>query len=328
MSIYELMKKDWKTYCLMSSIIYIEEVKKPTEHPQIKEGRKYVCYHTTRLKMKDEEVVRKIFDITKKWETTKRIRLIGKKFITPIKENNSNQDKFIFSPNWLNLIISECGKIPNKYSFETAIERINHLKQYKKIPISKNKNLFNLLLKDKRLAAGAFIVSMDLEFRGIQSGNPSLCMSERYKDFLEFMLKLAQKWNWTKNKELSKVSVDYSIKLGINASPQYEFRINIKGLQEIYKLAGPLANSHKNKCIEFHVHRSKKYINLGGGLRKNMTKEKIINELKKNKNLTTTEMQFIAGVRIDVILDHLHKLEKEGKVNKERRGKRYVWNLK
>jgi len=327
MSIYKLMERNWKTYCIMSAIMYIEEIQKPTEHSQIKNGRKYLCYHTTRLKMKDEEVIKRIFDITKKWEATKRIRLIGKKFITPIKENHSNQDKFIFSPNWLNLILAECGRIPNKYSFETALKRVEHLKQYKKIPINK-KNLFKLLLKNKKLAAGAFIVSMDFEFRGAQTGSLSLCMSKKYKDFLEFMLKVAKKWRWTNNKRLSPVKVDYSRNLGINASPQYELRITIKGLQEIYKLAGPLANSYKNRCIDFHVKRSKNFINLGSKLRFNKTKEKILNELSRNNDLTTIHLQFVTGVRTDVVSDHLHKLEKVGKVKRERKGKRYIWNIK
>jgi hypothetical protein len=50
--------------------------------------------------------------------------------------------------------------------------------------------------------------------------------------------------------------------------------------------------------------------------------------LRKGENLTTTELQFIAGVGTDVILDHLHNLEKEMKIKKERDGKRYIWNIK
>lgn len=104
--------------------------------------------------------------------------------------------------------------------------------------------------------------------------------------------------------------------------------MNIKGLREIYKLAGPLINSHKNKCIKFHFERSQNYINKGGKNKLNKTKEKIVKYLKKNKDSTTTNIQFTAGIGIDVILGHLHKLEKEGKVKKERKGKRYIWNIK
>jgi len=326
------MDSDWRIYCLISSIIYIEEVSKPIARIQIKRNGKkeYKClvFQSTRLKMKGKEIIGKIFDITRNWEKKKKIRLIGESFKTTRTENLSGQEKFNFSPIWLNYVLSECGNIPNKSSFDAAVQRIKHFKHYKRIKINKNKNLFNLLLKDENLAAGAFIVSMDLECRGVQSGNVCLCMSEKYKDFLEFMLRVAQKWDWTNNECLSSVSVEYSKKLGINASPQYEFRINIKGLQNIYKLAGPLMDSHKDRCVRFNIQRSRNYTNLGWNLIKNKTKEKIIKAIRKNKDMTSTYLQFIAGVRTDVVLDHLHKLENKGIVEKKRRGKRYIWNIK
>ncbi|MFW6233068.1 MAG: hypothetical protein ACOC3Z_00215 [Nanoarchaeota archaeon] len=332
MSIYQQMKDDWLTYCLMSSIAYIQEFNKPTENIQIKKykDKKYrcLCFHSLRLKMNDPEFIQFFFDITKIWEDKKQIKLIGKNTKAPTKEKGSNQDQIYFSPMWTNHILTECGKIPNKYSFETAYKRINHLKQYKKNPINKEKNLFKTLLKNKKLAAGAFIISMDLEFRGLQSGRLSLCMSEKYKDFLDFMLKVAQKWNWTHNKKLSPVNINNSLKLGIKASPQYEFRIHIKGLQEIYDLAGPLINSNKNKCIDFHTKRSKNYINLGYNHKKRNPKQKILNYMKQKKDVTTTELQFILGTGTDVVLKHLHDLNKLGKISKKREGKKYIWNLK
>lgn len=332
MSIYKLMMEDWRIYCLMASIMYIEEASKPAKKIQIKKYKdkehKYLCFQSVRLKMKNKQVIEKLFNITKYWEIKKKIPLIGKSFRKIRKENGSKQFMFLFTPVWLNYILMECGRIPNKHSFEIALDRINNLKQYQKLSINKNKNLFNLLLKDKRIAAGAFILTMDLEARGMQFGRVSLCMSEKYKDFLEFMLAIAQKWGWTNNKKLSDVKVDYGIKRGIKASPQYEFRINIKGLQEMYGLAGPLADSFKDKCINLHVTRSKNYVNLGGKFRYGNTKEKIFQELKKNKKSTTTSLQFIGRIGVDVVLQHLHNLEKEGKIKKERKGKRYVWSIK
>jgi hypothetical protein len=326
------MKENWKIYCLMSSIIYIEEMSKPTEHIQIKKykNKEYncLCFHPLRLKMNDPEFVRTFFKITRNWEKKKKVQLLGRTQKEPTKESWSGQDQIFFSPMWINYILSETGKIPNKYSFETAIKRIEHLKQYKSIKINSQKNELNNLLKDKRLAAGALIVSMDLEFRGIQSGRPSLCMSEKYKDFLEFMLKVVQRWNWTNNEKLSPVSMKNSLKRGINASPQYEFRININGLKEIYKLAGPLVNSNKEKCINFHVNRSENYVNLGWKNKFNNSKEKILKYLKENPNSSTTKMQFITNTGVDVVLGHLKDLEKQEKIVKQRNGKRYIWRIK
>ena len=326
------MKNNWTAYALMSSIFYIEEMSKPTKHIQIKryKDKKYVCssFHTVRLKMNNPEIMRAFFDITKQWGLSKKLPFIGKSFIGPREDKSSGQELFYLSPVWLNCIMSTCGKIPNKYSFNTAKERIDNLKQYKKIPIDDTVNLFDVLKTDRVLAAGAFVVSMDLECRGVQAGRISLCMSDKYKDFLNVLLKVAKKWGWTNNKSLAKVDVEYSRKLGIKASDQYEFSLSIAGLKEIYSLAGPLADSFKDNCIKFHCDRSNKYVNLGYGLNKNKTKEKILNYLlKSNKSLSTTDLMFVAGVGTDVVRDHLNSLLKEGKLIKNRQGKRYLWSV-
>ena len=326
------MEHDWKIYCLMSAIIYIEEMTKPNPRVQIKKYKnseyRCTCYSSIRLKMKDAEFVNKFFQITKQWEYKKKLSFVGKSFKTIRRENYSGQYMFLLTPIWLNVIISECGRLPNLYSFQTAKDRINHFVQYSSFPIDEDKNLFDLLLRHKKLAAGAFIVSMDLECRGIQNGDVSLCMSEKFKDFLEFMLKVADKWGWSTSDSLFKVSVDYSRNLGINASPQFEFGLSIHGLKEVYSLAGPLSIEHKDKCVKFNINRSNNYLNLGYNLIKNKTKQKIFESLQGSKNMTSTQLQFIAGVRVDVILDHLHKLEREGLATKIRSGKRYLWNVK
>ncbi len=83
------------------------------------------------------------------------------------------------------------------------------------------------------------------------------------------------------------------------------------GLKEIYKIAGPLINSHKNKCVKFHVKRSDRFKKFGYSLRSKKTKEKIINELKRKKDLSTIDLQFVTTVRCDVVLEHLRRLEKK-----------------
>ena len=76
MSIYKEMEKDWKNYCLMSAITYIEEISKPSEHIQIKKYKnktyECLCFHSIRLKMKDPEFVNKFVEITKHWEGKKK----------------------------------------------------------------------------------------------------------------------------------------------------------------------------------------------------------------------------------------------------------------
>lgn len=329
--VYAWMEESWETYALMSAIIYIEEMSKPTTHKQVKryKDRKYncICFHGIRLKMNNEIVVKKIFDLTKHWENKKGLQFIGSSFSVPRKESYSNQDIFYLTPCWLNEMMATCGKLPNTYSNDTALKRLQNLVQYAYKPVDQTNNLFGIFLTDEKLAAGAFIVSMDMECRGIQSGAVSLCMSEKYKDFLEFMRTVAEKWGWTKNKCLQSVDVSYSRRRGILASEQFQFNISIKGLGEIYELAGPLADPLKEKCIRFNVNRSENYRNIGGNSRKNHTCNKILNALISygEKGTTTTELQFVAGTRTDVVCDHLNRLEDAGLAIKARKGKRNIW---
>lgn len=52
MSVYQLMQKDWQVYCLMSAILYIEEMTKPVAHIQIKKHKNKVyncvCFRSLR----------------------------------------------------------------------------------------------------------------------------------------------------------------------------------------------------------------------------------------------------------------------------------------
>src|SRR3989338_2924593 len=202
--IYELMKEDWQTYCLMSAIIFIEEMNKPHTDCQTKyyknKPRKFLCFSSVELRMIDKDFLEKFFEITLKWQRKLDKRFIGNSFDKVRIDKYSGQYKFILSPTWLGHIIKECGRIPNAYSLRKAIKRIKFIrgKNNEKVKIDLRRNLSKKLFEDKFLAAGAFIISFDTEFRGIQTGLPSLCMSDTYKDFLEFMLKVAKKWNWTK----------------------------------------------------------------------------------------------------------------------------------
>lgn len=333
------MKKDWETYCLMSGIMYIEELSKPKAHKQTKiykgKSTDYTCYRSLRLKVKDYDIIKTWFDITKYWENKLNLKLIGKSFSKPKIEKFSNQYNFNFTPLWLYEVMKVVKILPSKYVQDISLERLRNWKPRKKNILSRDdlkfiengESLYKKLLNDKKLAAGAIIISMDLEFRGITTGRPSLAMSDKYKDFLEFMLKISNNYRWTTSNHLFPVNVNYSINLGIKASPQFEFRISSLKLHEIYELAGPLCERIKNKAINFHANRSKNYKNLGGAFKFGNKKEIILKLLKEGES-KTTELQYGLGIGIDVILGHLHRLEKEGKVNKVRQGKRYIWNIK
>ena len=100
------MENDWKIYCLMSSIVYIEEMTKPNEHIQTKKYKKKIykclCFHSTSLRMKDPEFTQRFFKITKKWGNKKKIKFIGDSFNEVRKDSRNGQDFFHLSPLWVN----------------------------------------------------------------------------------------------------------------------------------------------------------------------------------------------------------------------------------
>lgn len=336
-SIYKKIKKDWEVYCLIIGIAYIEETSKPyiRKDKRIYKGKnkKYINGSSIQIHCKDEGIIRELFLATKIWENKFNKKFVGKSFKN-YKLSKYGKYYFSFTPSWIYLIIKTIGILPSKFTQNISIKRLKEWKvQHTGKILSENqinelynkKSIYNKLFIDKELAAGAFIISLDLEFRGTTTGNPSLCMSQRYKDFLEFMLAVGNKWNWVTSQKLSKVDMTYRRKLG-KAEQQFDFRVSLKSLEEIYNLGGPLADNHKDKCVKFHIKRSKSYINLGGKHKKNNTKIKILNIINSiNKELTSVDLQFKINKRIDVILDHLHNLEKEGLIRKERKGKKYFW---
>lgn len=338
MSIYDLMEKNWEIYSLMSGIALIEEMKKPTKHIQIKISNdkltKYSCYYTIRFKMINEEIIERWLKITKKWEKKFGLQLIGPSFSKLKEEKKSGQYYIIFSPTWLYKIMKTINTTPSKKVNDICFDRLLNLRNSwgkKLIKESEIKKMIKLESKYKKLffnkvlAAGAFIISFDLEFRGITTGNLSLCMTNKYQDFMQFMLKLANKWNWATSTKLSNVNLDHSLSRGINASPKSEFRLNTNSIEEIYNLAGPLFDPIKEKYIQYHIKRLK-LGNIPG--KQGKTKQIILNTLKKFGPMKSTELLFYTNVRTDVILEHLNDLKKQGLVIKERKGKGYIWRYK
>jgi DNA-binding transcriptional ArsR family regulator len=338
MSIYKKMEEDWETYCLMSGIAFIEEFSKPKRNLQVKDGRNYWCYGPMQLRINNRDIIHRWLKITRIWE-----RKLGEGFITshyskPKKEKGNKKWCINFLPNWLYHVTKTIGKFPSSHVNEKVFDRLKNWKfggNYKQkyiltsrqidSLINSRKNLYKKLLTNKMLATGAFIVSFDFEFRGLTVGRPNLSMASRYKDFLDFMLRIANKWKWATNGELYKTNMEYSRKMGINASDQYNFTIKSKKLNEIYRLAGPVLDKHKDRCIKFHISRSKNFVSRGTS---KYTKFKILRRLEKLKYAKSTELQFEAGIGIDVILQHLNNFYKKGIINKERKGKYYLWSIK
>jgi hypothetical protein len=342
MSIYEQMRRDWQTYCLMAGIAIVEEFSKPYCYSYVrkfKSGKyeyKINDFKSLRLKVKDLELLKLWFEITKHWENKLKMDFLWPAYKLGPKKTDFSQYQLYFSPNWLFQIMKTVGNFPSRTTSKVCLARLisstkkrqgsKYIFPFMEVKRIGKKNRFEFLFEDKILAAGAFIVSFDFEFRGIGQGIPALCMSTTYEDFLNFMLKLAQKWDWTKNKKLVKVKQTFAKRLGINATPQKEFRLSIEGFKKIYMIGGPLGTTRKDDLVKLHVARSNRKNKMAQLRPDGETKKIIFDAVRKGSANTSTELQKFARVRVDVILDHLHKLEKEGLVSRVRKGKRYLWS--
>ncbi len=335
--IYSRMNHDWETYCLMCGIALIEEMSKPKLYKQPKsykgEVTNYSTFRTLGLKVKEFSIIDRFWKITRNWEDKLNVDFIGPAFKGgPKVEQTSGQYYFYFTPNWLYHILRSAGKLPSKFTFDVCFERLRsmtikrsgtiYLIPKEKVNEIQSNSMFDKLLSDKYLAAGAFIVSFDLEFRGLTTGQPSLCMTTKFKDFMHFLLDVANNWSWATANNLSNVSIEHSLKRGVKATPKKEFRLKISSLKEIHDIAGPLLNEDKDELIKFHIARSlKPQVKQRGRARG------IILKILKDGPNKSTEIQKYAKIRVDVVLDHLKKLEKENLVKKVRMGKYYLWSL-
>lgn len=338
MNIYESMRSTWETYCLMAGIAVIEEFSKPNLNVKevfTKKGmKKYTYYSHIRLKMKDEKIVQWWLDTTRIWEKKLNESFINPKCIRPYKDGD--QFTIFFNTNWAYQILRIIGETPSEATNKAYINKVGSWKGHKRgelrldthqIDSLRKFSLYPKLFEDKSLAAGAFIISFDLECKGVQVGRINLTMSEKFKDFLTFMLFVANKYQWATKETLTSVSVEYSINRGIKASPQFGFSLKSSKLKEIYDLAGPLLNDLKDRCIKLHANRSANYVNKGF-LDQGKTKQRIYDTVYNLGETTTTEIQFFVNIGNDVINNHLNKLEMNGKLSKVRKGKGYIWSVK
>src|SRR3989344_144539 len=290
----------------------------------------YKCYQVIRLKMVDEQIVRKWWNITKYWQERFKVKLLGEDESIRF-DAASQQYHFFFSPTWLFRVLSVVKSFPSFFTKNVSFERIQNYRKssgeaiFDKKEIEKirqSRSLYGSFFENKFLAAGAFIVSFDFEFRGAQTGSLSLCMSEKYRDFLEFMNAVVVHWGWSTSPKLASVSVEYSRRIGINASNQFQFTLKRAALMEIYGLAGPVINSKKDQCLAFHIQRIKNNKTAG---KPGETKKKMLAALANTGPTSTTELQFFSDVGNDVINEHLNALLQQGLVIKERCGKRNIW---
>ncbi len=322
----------------MSGIMFIEEMSKPYRSYKRIGDKTYKGFKPLRLKVKRLDIIKGWWEITRCWEKRLCLDFLGPKSKrAPIKENFSGQFLIYFTPLWLYKVLSTTGALPSGYAFQHCLNKLRSMtKSRSGFPkryviqlediedITVKQSMYENLFRDKKLAAAAFIVSFDLEFKGVQFGRAALCMTTRYEDFLDFMLSLAKKWHWNTSEVLSNVSIDYSINRGIKASPKKEFGLSIKSLEEIYNLGGSLLDREKDELLRFHIKRSKKPVKIIANRSKNI----VISQLKKYGDMKVTDLQIPTGVRADVILDHLRQLEKDNKVSRERHGKYYLWSYK
>jgi len=168
--------------------------------------------------------------------------------------------------------------------------------------------------KNKKIAAYILLPLMEFEFSIRGEESPMLLQSKINYKQLNTIFKICKKWGWTTTSQLRK------------KGKNFYFRLNKKGLKEIFQIAGPFADLMKNEWIKLLLEKMGKK----GGYRRGMqnTEEKVWKMLIKYRKLDTEALCLKLRILPGTIREALRNLLKEGKIEKNKEGKKFYWKIK
>ena len=163
-----------------------------------------------------------------------------------------------------------------------------------------SKSIYEVALKDKKIAAAILLPLIEFEFAFFGSQKPAITQARKNVKQLRVLYQICKQHGWT----ATKIS-----KLG--NKNEFWFKISNKGFKEIYELVGPMADNLKDKWAQLLCKRAestKKERNI---------RKKIIKILSKEKNgLLTWELCLKLERLPYTVTRHLRLLQKEGLVKK------------
>jgi len=189
---------------------------------------------------------------------------------------------------------------------------INNFKEnIEKVP---KKSLYDECFRNKQLSADLMLITSELEMGGVIERSPYLQMKSR--EFVGFIFRVCKRWGWTDKETIKKREI-------AGYHPVYTFYLNAKSVKEIYGLSGPCADISKDKDFKHAISLRKP----GSHRKIGQTKGEILELVEKNIN-TAKQISFELGIGLKNIRRPLVDLVKEGKLEREKISRGYVYKIK
>ena len=164
-------------------------------------------------------------------------------------------------------------------------------------------SVYEKAVHNRRIAAYMLLPLMEFEFAFHGAQKPAITQSEQNLPQLRALHRICRKHGW--------LSSDIS-RLG--NKNEYWFKVNNKGFQEIYKLAGPLADKTKDKWAVLLAERSE-----ASDKNRNI-KNDLLKALRTGHELTTRELCLEVRRLPYTVTRHLRKLERQKLIKKSEKG--------
>jgi predicted HTH transcriptional regulator len=176
------------------------------------------------------------------------------------------------------------------------------------------KSVYAKALSNRIIAAYILLPLMEFEFSIRGEESPMLLQSEVNYEQLRKVFEICKKWGWTTTSQLKK------------KGKNFYFRLNKKGIKEIFQTAGPFADQKKNEWIKLILEKMGKKGGYRRGTKK--TEEKILQTLTRERILDTETLCLKLRILPGTIREGLRNLLKDGKIEKIKEGKKFYWKIK
>ena len=103
--------------------------------------------------------------------------------------------------------------------------------------IPSKKSVYEISLKNKKVAAFILLPLIEFEFAFNGSQKPSITQSESNLPQLKTLFRICREHEWLSSKKITK----------LGNKNEYWFKLSNSGFKEIYEIAGPMTDTNKNK---------------------------------------------------------------------------------
>lgn len=174
-----------------------------------------------------------------------------------------------------------------------------------RVIIHPHNSIYKRAMTNKELASYILLPLIEFEFAFHGAQKPTLTQSELNLRQLEVLFNICKKHSWTASEKI----------MPLGKKNEYYFKLNNRGFKEIYKLAGPMADSIKDKWAKLLYERAE-----GKEKNRNM-KENILKLLQTSqKSMSTLDICLETRRLPYTVTRHLRNLARVGLIKKTDNG--------